>query len=94
MLFNSAQYVLSLAGAGVVLIVAGAAPPVALHTGVVAAILLAALACFVIGHVLAGTGAALLAGLPVVPYLLDDVAFHALTAGCLLVLAPGVRRVV
>src|ERR1035438_2274855 len=63
--FNSAQYVLSLAGAGVVLIVAGASSPVALHTGVVAAILLAALACFVIGHVLAGTGAALLAGVPV-----------------------------
>ena len=89
-LFNAAQYVLSLAGAGVVLIVAGAGPPVVLHTGVVAAILLAALACFVIGHVLAGTGAALLAGLPVVPYLMDDVAFHALTAGCLLALAPGV----
>ena len=88
--FNSAQYVLSLAGAGVVLIVAGASSPVALHTGVVAAILLAALACFVIGHVLAGTGAALLAGVPVVPYLLDDLAFHALTAGCLLALAPGV----
>ena len=88
--FNSAQYVLSLAGAGVVLIVAGASWPVALHTGVVAAILLAALACFVIGHVLAGTGAALLAGVPVVAYLLDDLAFHALTAGCLLALAPGV----
>ena len=80
-LFNSAQYVLSLAGAGVVLIVTGAGPPVVLHTGVVAAILLARLACSVIGHVLAGTGAALLAGLPVVPYLMDDLAFHALTAG-------------
>jgi diguanylate cyclase (GGDEF)-like protein len=88
--FNSAQYVLSLAGAGVVLMVAGAASPVALDTGVVPAILLAALTCFVINHVLAGTGAALLAGLPVAPYLVDDVAFHALTAGCLLALAPGV----
>jgi diguanylate cyclase (GGDEF)-like protein len=88
--FNSAQYVLSLAGAGVVLMIAGAGPPVALHTGVVPAILLAAVACFVINHVLAGTGAALLAGLPVAPYLVDDVAFHALTAGSLLALAPGV----
>jgi diguanylate cyclase (GGDEF)-like protein len=88
--FNSAQYVLSLAGAGVVLIVVGAAPPVALHTGVVPAILLAALACLVINHLLAGTGAALLAGLPVAPYLVDDVAFHALTNGCLFALAPGV----
>ena len=58
--FNSAQYVLSLAGAGVVLIVAGAAAPVALDTGVVPAILLAAVAFFAINHVLAGTGAALL----------------------------------
>jgi diguanylate cyclase (GGDEF)-like protein len=88
--FNAAQYILSLAGAGAVLIVAGAAPPVALHAAVVPAILLAALACFVMNHVLAGTGAALLADLPVVPYLIDDVAFHAMTAGALLALAPGV----
>ena len=88
--FNSAQYVLSLAGAGVVLMVAGAAPPVALGTGVVPAMLLAAVACFAINHVLAGAGAALLAGLPVAPYLVDDLAFHALTAGCLLALTPGV----
>ena len=89
-LFNASQYILSLAGAGVVLIAAGSAPPVALHAAVLPAILLAALACFVINHLLAGTGAALLADLPVAPYLLDDVAFHALTAGCLLALAPGV----
>ncbi len=88
--FNAAQYVLSLAGAGAVLLLAGAAPPIALDAAVLPAILLAALACFVINHVLAGTGAALLAGLPIAPYLLDDVAFHALTAGCLLALAPGV----
>ena len=89
-LFNASQYILSVAGAGVVLMAAGAAPPVALHAAVLPAILLAALACFVINHVLAGTGAALLADLPVGPYLIDDVAFHALTAGCLLALAPGV----
>jgi diguanylate cyclase (GGDEF)-like protein len=88
--FTAAQYVLSLAGAGVVLWVAGAALPVGLGAGVLPAVLLAAVVCFVINHVLAGTGAALLAGLPVVPYLLDDVVFHALTAGCLLALAPGI----
>ncbi len=88
--FNAAQYVLSLAGAGVVLMLAGAVPPVALHAGVLPAILLAALVCFVINHVLAGAGAALLAGLPVMRYLGDDVAFHALTAGGLLALAPVV----
>jgi diguanylate cyclase (GGDEF)-like protein len=89
-LFNASQYVLSLVGAGAVLMLAGASPPVALHAGVVIAILLAALACFVINHVLAGAGAALLARVPVLPYLVDDVAFHAMTAGCLLALAPGV----
>jgi diguanylate cyclase (GGDEF)-like protein len=89
-IFNSAQYILSLAGAGAVLMLAGAGPPVALHAAVVPAILLAALTCFVINHVLAGAGAALLAHLPVIPYLVDDLAFHALTAGGLLALSPGV----
>src|SRR5207244_2698490 len=79
-LFNAAQYVLSLAGAGAVLMLLGAGPPVLLHTGAVPAMLLAALACFAINHLLAGIGAALLAGLPVVSYLGDDLAFHALTA--------------
>ncbi len=88
--FNAAQYVLSLAGAGAVLVLSGAGPPVALHAAVLPAILLAAVACFLINHVLAGTGAALLAGLPVGRYLVDDIAFHALTAGCLLALAPGI----
>lgn len=88
--FNSAQYILSLAAAGAALMLAGAAPPVVLDTGMVPAILLAAVVCFTVNHVLAGTGAALLAGLPVLPYLVEDVAFHGLTAGCLLALAPGV----
>ena len=89
-LFNAAQYVLAVLGAGAVLMIAGAAPPVALHATAVPAIMLAALAWFVINHALAGTGAALLAELPVGGYLVDDAAFHALTAGSLLMLAPGV----
>ena len=89
-LFNAAQYVLAMVGAGAVLTIAGAAPPVALHAAAVPAILMAALAWFAINHVLAGTGAALLAELPVGGYLADDAAFHAVTAGSLLMLAPGV----
>ena len=89
-LFNAAQYVLSLAGAGAVLMLAGAAPPVDLHAGTMPAILLAGLACFAINHLLAGTGAALLASLPVVLYLRQDFAFQAWTAGCMITLAPVV----
>jgi diguanylate cyclase (GGDEF)-like protein len=88
--FNAAQYVLSLAGAAIILMVTGVVPPAALHAGVLPAILLAALVCFLINHILAGAGNALLAGLPVVRYLGDDLAFHALTALCLLAFAPGV----
>jgi len=88
--FNASQYILSIAGAGAVLILAHAAPPVTLHASVVPALALAALACFLVNHVLAGTGAAVLADLPVRPYLADDVPFHALTAGCLFLLAPWV----
>ena len=62
--FNAAQYVLSVAAAGFVLIVAGAGAPTGLHATAVPAILLAALAWFVINHVLAGAGAALLARAP------------------------------
>ncbi len=89
-IFNAAQYVLSLAGAGAVLIIAGTSPPVALHSGAVPAILLAGLTCLAINHVLAGTGAALLAGLPVPRYLREDLVFQAWTAGCTVALAPGV----
>src|ERR1022692_1670019 len=52
--FNAGQYVLSLAGAGVVLIVAGGSPPAGLHAGVVPAVLLAAVGCPTINPVLAG----------------------------------------
>lgn len=88
--FNAAQYVLSLAGAATVLMLTESIRPVALDAGLLAPILLAALVCFLINHVLAGAANALLADLPVVRYLGDDVAFHALTAGCLLAFAPGV----
>jgi diguanylate cyclase (GGDEF)-like protein len=88
--FNAAQYVLSLAGAGALLIDTIGSLPVAVHAGDVPAILLAVAACFAINHVLAGVGAAFLARVPVLPSLAGDVAFHAMTAGCLLAFAPGV----
>ena len=88
--FNVAQYVVSLAAAGAVLALAGLSFPVALDAGTAGPVLLAALACFVVNHVLAGTGIALAGGLAVGPYLLEDLGFQALTAGCLLTLAPGV----
>ena len=52
--------------------------------------LLGAVVFFLANHVLAGTGAALLARTPVVPYLLEDLAFQAVTEGCLLAFAPAI----
>jgi diguanylate cyclase (GGDEF)-like protein len=89
-IFNAAQYMLSMGAAGAVLLLVGSAPPVELTAHAVPGVLLAGLACLVVNHVLAGAGAALLAGLPVRPYLLDDLPFHVLTGGCLIALAPGV----
>ena len=88
--FNAAQYMLSLAAAGAVLMLVGNRPPVALHAGAILVILLAACACLVVNHVLAGTGAALLGGVKILPYLSSDLPFQGWTAGCLLTLAPGV----
>jgi diguanylate cyclase (GGDEF)-like protein len=89
-LFNAAQYVLSVAAAGVVLTVTAGGTPIELQAGAVPATVLAAVVWFATNHVLAGAGAALLARLPVAPYLIDDLAFHALIGGSLLALAPAV----
>jgi diguanylate cyclase (GGDEF)-like protein len=88
--FNAAQYVVSLAGAGLVLTVAGTPAIGALQAGAVPEVLLAGVTCLVINHVLAGSAAAVLGDLPVLPYLRRDIAFQAWTAGCILALAPGV----
>lgn len=52
--------------------------------------LLAAAVFFLIGHVLAGIGAALLMGERPLPYLRADLAFQLLAGGVVLVLAPVV----
>jgi diguanylate cyclase (GGDEF)-like protein len=88
--FNAAQFVLTVAAVGVALIAAGKPAPVALTADVVPAVLLGAFVFFVANHVLAGTGAALLARTPVLPYLRGDLAFQAVTEGCLLAFAPAI----
>jgi diguanylate cyclase (GGDEF)-like protein len=88
--FNAAQYTLTMTAAAAVLMIAGWPAPLTVTGAAVPAILLAALACLIVGHVLAGAGAALLSGEPVLRYLQTDLLFQAWTAGCLLMLAPGV----
>ncbi len=88
--FNAAQYALAMLAAAAVLSLAHG--PLLTHVGAgrLPVILLAALAFFVANHVLACVGGALLAGLPIGRYLLDDLPFQAWTAGCLLAFAPAV----
>jgi diguanylate cyclase (GGDEF)-like protein len=88
--FNGAQYVLTLGAVGLALAAIGDPAPVALTADVVPVVLLGALVFFLANHVLAGTAAALLARTPVMPYLREDLAFQAVTEGCLLALAPAI----
>src|SRR5207302_6095485 len=89
LLFNAAQYVLAMAAAAAVLTLAGAVPLLHITGSDLAEVLGAAVAFFAVNHVLACVGAALLARLAIVPYLLDDFGFQAWTAGCLLAFAPA-----
>jgi diguanylate cyclase (GGDEF)-like protein len=89
-LFNASQYALALLAAAAVLALMGPLPMMRITTGELPAILAAGAAFFLANHILACAGAALLAGLPVVGYLRDDLAFQTWTAGCLLAFAPTV----
>ncbi|MGE5617551.1 MAG: putative bifunctional diguanylate cyclase/phosphodiesterase [Candidatus Woesearchaeota archaeon] len=90
-LFNAAQYALAMIAAAGVLALTQAHPPLAnLSAGEVPAILAAGVAFFVVNHLLACAGAALLAGLPIPRYIRDDLSFQAWTAGCVLAFAPAV----
>jgi len=72
--FNAGQYALALVAAAAVL---GAAPlPVSLSGGHLPLILAAGVALLLTNHVLAGTGAGLLARLPIPRYLREDLAFQ------------------
>jgi len=89
-LFNAAQYALSMVAAAGVLAVTGTTAIERLSAHDIPAVLGAAAAAFVANHLLACAGAALLAGLPVRRYMFDDLSFQAWTAGCLLAFAPAV----
>jgi diguanylate cyclase (GGDEF)-like protein len=88
-LFNAAQYLLAVLGAGAVLVVAGSLPLRTISGGELPIVLLAAAAFFVANHVLACVAGALLARLPILDYLREDLAFQAWTAGCVLAFAPA-----
>ncbi len=89
-LFNAAQYALAMLAAGAVLAADNTPPLAHIHTGDLAVVFAAAVAFFIVNHVLACVGGALLSGSSIVRYLIDDLRFQLLTAGCLLAFAPAV----
>jgi diguanylate cyclase (GGDEF)-like protein len=90
-LFNASQYALAMAAAAGVLALAGAQPPlISITGGQIGAVVAAGAAFFIVNHVLACVGAALLAGLSIPRYIRDDLKFQAWTAGCVLAFAPAV----
>ncbi len=88
-LFNAAQYLLAVLAAGAVLQIVGALPLRSISGGELPIVLLAATAFFAANHLLACVAGALLARLPIVGYLREDLAFQAWTAGCVLGFAPA-----
>jgi diguanylate cyclase (GGDEF)-like protein len=88
-LFNAAQYLLAIAAAAAVLQLDGALPLGNIAGGDLPIVLAAATAFFATNHVLACVAGALLARLPIVGYLREDLAFQAWTAGCVLAFAPA-----
>jgi diguanylate cyclase (GGDEF)-like protein len=90
--FNAAQYSLSLSFAGLVQAAFGLPldPGHGLHPGDLGAVLAGAVAFFVVNNGLAGTAAALARGVSVRTTLVTDLGFQAQTASILLALAPVV----
>jgi diguanylate cyclase (GGDEF)-like protein len=88
--FNAAQYALSMLAAAAVLQLAGHAGTVPLTGAEIPLIAGSGLVFFLSNHVLAGVGAALLMRRPALQYLTDDMGFQAWTAGCLLAFTPSV----
>ncbi|CAA9490813.1 MAG: diguanylate cyclase/phosphodiesterase (GGDEF & EAL domains) with PAS/PAC sensor(s) [uncultured Solirubrobacteraceae bacterium] len=88
--FNAAQYALAVAGAGAAMNLVGQSLPVADLESSLGAALVGATVFFLIGHVLAGVGVALLMGERPLRYLLADPVFQVLTCGVVLALAPVV----
>jgi diguanylate cyclase (GGDEF)-like protein len=87
--FNAAQYTLSLAAGAGVLSLAHALPyPADSLPDRLPIVFAAAAVYFLVNSVLAGTAAALHRRAPVLVYLLTDVGFHVLTSGLLLAISP------
>jgi diguanylate cyclase (GGDEF)-like protein len=89
-LFNGAQYALAMLAAGAVLSAAHTPALAHIDSGDLGIVFLAAAAFFVVNHVLACIGGALLSGVPIGRYLVEDLRFQIFTAGCLLAFAPAV----
>jgi diguanylate cyclase (GGDEF)-like protein len=88
-LFNAAQYLLAVLAAGAVLVIAQALPLRVITGAELPIVLLAAAAFFATNHVLACAAGALLARLPILGYLREDLGFQTWTAGCVLAFAPA-----
>jgi diguanylate cyclase (GGDEF)-like protein len=89
-IFNAAQYVLSMVAAAAVLAVTHTAALERITSHALPAVLASALAFFMVNHLLTCVGAALFARLPIRRYIFEDLTFQAWTAGCLVAFAPAV----
>ena len=88
--FNAAQYALALAASALVLAELGHEAPIASIATALPAVLASGATFFLVNHVLAGVGVALIIGELPAHYLLSDLAFQVLTAGFVLALSPVV----
>ena len=82
--FNAAQYGLSLAASALVLAALGHAAPIDSIAASLPAVLASGATFFLVNHVLAGVGVALIIGEAPARYLLSDLPFQVLTAGFVL----------
>ena len=87
-MFNAAQYALAMIAAAGVLALAGTQPLTEITGADLLIVIAAAVAFFAVNHALACTAAALLAGLPILRYMRDDLPFQLWTVGCALAFAP------
>jgi len=88
--FNASQYALSLAASALVLQALGEPAPISSIASALPAVLAAGATFFLLNHVLAGVGVALIIGETPSHYLLTDLPFQVLTAGFVLALSPVV----
>jgi GGDEF domain-containing protein len=88
--FNAAQYAIALTASALLLEALGHAAPISSIASALPAVLAAGATFFVLNHVLAGVGVALIIGEHPGRYLLSDLPFQVLTAGFVLALSPVV----